>query len=74
MSLVGNYIHELSENIERKRVTYDNRYGLKVTADLYISKDIDITKKYSALIVGAPYGGVKEQGLCVYANELAKSW
>lgn len=25
-----------------------------------------------ALIVGAPYGGVKEQGPCVYANELAK--
>lgn len=72
MSLVGNYIHELSKNIERKRVTYDNRYGLKVTADLYTAKDIDITKKYSALIVGAPYGGVKEQGPCVYANELAK--
>lgn len=72
MSLVGNYIHELSENIERKRVTYDNRYGLKVTADLYTAKDVDITKKYSALIVGAPYGGVKEQGPCVYANELAK--
>lgn len=72
MSLVGNYIHELSKNIERKRVTYDNRYGLKVTADLYTAKDIDITKKYSALIVGAPYGGVKEQGPCVYANELAQ--
>ena len=28
-------------------------------------------KKYHALIVGAPYGGVKEQGPCVYANELA---
>ena len=25
-----------------------------------------------ALIVGAPYGGVKEQGPCVYANELAQ--
>lgn len=72
MSLVGNYIHELSKDIERKRVTYDNRYGLKVTADLYTATDIDITKKYSALIVGAPYGGVKEQGPCVYANELAK--
>lgn len=28
--------------------------------------------KHPALIVGAPYGGVKEQGLCVYANELAQ--
>ena len=29
-------------------------------------------RKYPALIVGAPYGGVKEQGPCVYANELAQ--
>lgn len=28
--------------------------------------------KRPALIVGAPYGGVKEQGPCVYANELAQ--
>ena len=28
--------------------------------------------KHPALIVGAPYGGVKEQGPCVYANELAQ--
>ena len=72
MSLIGNYIKELSSNVERKKVTYDNRYGLKVVADLYMAKNIDSSKKYPAIIVGAPYGGVKEQGPCVYANELAQ--
>ena len=65
------YISELNENVTRTKVTYKNRYGLDVAADLYYSKDIDKTKKYPAIIVGAPYGGVKEQGPCVYGNELA---
>ena len=65
------YISELNENVTRTKVTYKNRYGLDVTADLYYSKDIDKTKKYPAIIVGAPYGGVKEQGPCIYGNELA---
>lgn len=72
MSIVGDYIAKLSDKVERKRVTYNNRYGLKVVGDLYTSKDIDECKKYPAIIVGAPYGGVKEQGPCVYANELAQ--
>lgn len=32
---------------------------------------MDKSKKYPAIVVGAPYGGVKEQGPSVYANELA---
>lgn len=66
------YILELSENINRKRVTYRNRYGLGIVGDLYFDKGLDLTKKHKALIIGAPYGGVKEQGPCVYGNELAK--
>lgn len=40
------------------RVVYSEAYGCYTT--------------YPALIVGAPYGGVKEQGPGVYANELAQ--
>lgn len=72
MSEIGNYITKLNENIERKKVIYSNRYGLKIVADLYINKNINKEQKYPAIIVGAPYGGVKEQGPCVYANELAQ--
>ncbi len=66
-----NYIAKLNENVEREHIRYNNRYGMAIAGDLYYAKDIDKTKKYPAIIVGAPYGGTKEQGPCVYANELA---
>ena len=68
----SNYIAKLSDNVNRRRVVFNNRYGINITGDLYTSKDLDESKKYPAIIVGAPYGGVKEQGPCVYANELAQ--
>lgn len=67
-----NYIQKLSDNVERKPVFYKNRYGIKLAGDLYAAKDFDENIKHAALIVGAPYGGVKEQGPCVYANEMAQ--
>lgn len=66
------YISKLSRDVKREYVHYKNRYGMKVAGDLYTVKGIDLSKKYPALIVGAPYGGVKEQGPCIYANELAQ--
>lgn len=66
------YTFELSDNVERTAVTYKNRYGITIAGDLYTVKDIDINKKYPAIVVGPPYGGVKEQGPGVYANQLAQ--
>lgn len=66
------YIFELSKNVNRTHVTYKNRYGIELSADLYTSKDLDETKTYPAIVVGPPYGGVKEQGPGVYANQLAQ--
>lgn len=68
----SHYIFELSENVNRKTVTYKNRLGFVIVGELYTMKDMDESKKYPALIVGAPYGGVKEQGPGVYASELAQ--
>lgn len=66
------YTFELSENVNREHVSYKNRYGITLAGDLYTSKDMDDEKKYPALVIGAPYGGVKEQGPGVWANELAQ--
>lgn len=66
------YIFNLNDNVNRKEVTYKNRYGFQIVGELYTIKQMNKTKKYPALIVGAPYGGVKEQGPGVYANELAQ--
>ncbi len=68
---MGGHISELSQNIERRTVVYKNRYGLEISGELYLEKGVD-AEKLPALVVGAPYGGVKEQGPCVYGNELAQ--
>lgn len=66
------YIFELSDTVERTAVRYKNRYGIELSADLYTSKDLDKTQTYPAIVIGPPYGGVKEQGPGVYANQLAQ--
>ena len=65
-------IAAISDNVAVERVKYKNRYGMEIVGNLYTAKDIDKTKKYPAIIVGAPYGGVKEQAPCIYANEMAQ--
>lgn len=69
---MDNYIFELSDKVTRKSVSYKNRYGIMISADLYIEKDFDENKKYPAVIIGAPYGGVKEQGPGIYAQNMAE--
>lgn len=66
------YTFKLSNDVERTRVTYKNRYGIEIAADLYTAKDLDEAVKHPSLVVGPPHGGVKEQGPGVYANELAQ--
>ncbi len=68
---MSNYICRLHEQVERKHVRYRNRYGIALAGDLYTAKNMDQNRRHMAVIVGAPYGGVKEQGPAVYANELA---
>ena len=70
--IMSGYICDLSDSVERTHVRYPNRYGLMIAGDLYMGKSMDKTKPHMAVIVGPPYGGVKEQGPCVYANQLAQ--
>ncbi|MGE7903547.1 alpha/beta hydrolase [Peribacillus sp. NPDC094092] len=72
MSQTDNYIFELSNKVKRKSVSYKNRFGIKIAADLYMPKDFDETKKHAGIIIGAPYGGVKEQGSGIYAQNMAE--
>ena len=62
----------LSDKVTVEQVTFKNRYGITVAADLYLAKDIDKAQKYPAIIVGTPYGGVKEQGAGIYAQNMAE--
>lgn len=69
---MSGHIATLSDSVTRKRVVYQNRYGLDIAGELYLAKDMDPARKHPALVVGAPYGGVKEQGPCVYGDQLAQ--
>ncbi len=64
------YIAPLPEGVIREHVRFKNRYGLCLAGDIYYPENHD--DGLSAVIVGAPYGGVKEQGPCVYAGELSR--
>lgn len=62
----------LSDKVIHEKVSFHTRYGITVAADMYLPKNIDRSKKYAAIIVGAPYGGVKEQGAGIYAQVMAE--
>ena len=67
-----NYIFQLNNNVTRENVYFKNRFGLKISADLYKPSSFDSSLKYSSLIIGPPIGGSKEQAPGVYCNEFAK--
>ncbi|GGK78925.1 membrane protein [Rufibacter glacialis] len=64
------FTFKLSDKVSRQAVTFKNRYGITVSADLYIPKNSG-GKRLAALIVSGPFGAVKEQSSGLYANELA---
>jgi fermentation-respiration switch protein FrsA (DUF1100 family) len=66
------YTFEKSADVRRTAVRYRNRYGIELAGDLYVPADLDQSAKHPAVVVGPPYGGVKEQGPGVYGNALAQ--
>jgi len=63
---------KLSDKVTMEKVHYKSRYGITIAAQMYLPKNRDKSKKYPAIIVGTPYGGVKEQGAGIYAQTMAE--
>jgi fermentation-respiration switch protein FrsA (DUF1100 family) len=61
-----------SAQVLHKKVNYPNRYGILISADMYMPRTMDPNRQLPALIVGTPYGGVKEQGAGIYAQTMAE--
>ncbi len=59
-----------SDKVDHSKVTFHNRYGITLTADLYKPKDAD--GKFAALAVCGPFGAVKEQCSGLYAQTMAE--
>lgn len=59
-----------SEQVTHKKITFINRYGITLAADLYMPKDVK--EKLPALAVAGPFGAVKEQCSGLYAQTMAE--
>jgi fermentation-respiration switch protein FrsA (DUF1100 family) len=60
-----------SDKVDHQKVTYKNRYGITLAADLYLPKD-RANKRLPALAVSGPFGAVKEQSSGLYAQTMAE--
>ena len=61
---------KLSDKVNHRKVTFHNRFGITLVADLYEPKEYE--GKLAAISVSGPFGAVKEQASGLYAMELAK--
>ncbi|WP_020563739.1 alpha/beta hydrolase [Methylosarcina fibrata] len=59
-----------SDKVDHQKVTFKNRYGITLAADLYQPKKA--SAKLAALVVGGPFGAVKEQSSGLYAQTMAE--
>ena len=57
------------DDVDHEKVTFVNRYGITLAADLYKPKGE--AGKFAAIAVSGPFGAVKEQVSGLYAQELA---
>lgn len=60
-----------SDKVDHSKVTFHNRYGITLAADLYIPKGA--SGRLPAIAVCGPFGAVKEQSSGLYAQTMAES-
>ena len=60
-----------SNKVNHKKVTFTNRYGITLAADMYSPKDA--IAPLPAIAVCGPFGAVKEQCSGLYAQEMAEN-
>ena len=59
-----------SEKVAHSKVTFHNKYGITLAADMYVPKNAN--QKLPAIAVCGPFGAVKEQAAGLYAQTMAE--
>ncbi|MDO5620279.1 MAG: alpha/beta hydrolase [Paracoccus sp. (in: a-proteobacteria)] len=59
-----------SETVDHEKISFKNRYGITLSGDLYLPKDRG--GPLPAIVVGGPFGAVKEQSSGLYAQTMAE--
>ena len=62
---------EVADSVKMERVTFHNRINIELVGNLYLPKDTK-GQKLRAIVVGPPFGSVKEQTSGLYAEKLAE--
>ncbi|MBQ7246027.1 MAG: alpha/beta hydrolase [Firmicutes bacterium] len=60
----------MSDKVDHSKVTFVNRYGITLAADMYVPKNVE--GKLPAIAVSGPFGAVKEQSSGLYAQTMAE--
>jgi len=64
-----------SDKVEHRKVTFHNRYGIELAADMYVPKvessELRV-ERFPAIAVSGPFGAVKEQSSGLYAQHMAE--
>ncbi|WP_394803904.1 alpha/beta hydrolase [Parabacteroides leei] len=70
LTQVWDKVFPQSNKVNHSKVSFRNRYGITLTADLYVPKNA--IGKLAAIAVSGPFGAVKEQSSGLYAQTLAE--
>ena len=70
--IVWDKVFKKSELIDVQKVEFQNRFGIKLTGDLYLPKNLKKDEKLPAIAISGPFGAVKEQSSGLYAQTMAE--
>lgn len=59
-----------SDKVHHQKITFHNRYGITLAADMYVPKNR--TGRLPAIAISGPFGAVKEQSSGLYAQKMAE--
>ncbi len=70
LTLEWDKVFPKSDKVNHRKVTFVNRYGITLVADMYTPKEA--SGRLPAIAVSGPFGAVKEQSSGLYAQQLAE--
>lgn len=71
MSAEWDKVFPRSDKVDHQKVSFKNRYGITLVGDLYLPRRRG-SERLPAIVVGGPFGAVKEQSSGLYAQTIAE--